>query len=88
MPPTKYFIITLSDDHPDTAFSGALYWCGYVSVGRTHSWLPSPATAIRFLTEDDALRAGVSGPNVPNPGLRPQPQFWKNRGVKIVEVTR
>lgn len=77
-----HFIIALSDDHPDAP----AFWCGYVSQGRTHHWLPLTTTAIRFLREEDAVRAGVSGPNVPHPGLRPQPQLWPNRGVKILKI--
>lgn len=86
-----YYIIALSDDHPDHAFYGDMYWCGYVAVGKTHSWVPGDdglARAIRFYAERDAVQAGVSGPNVPNPGLRPQPQLWPNRGVKILKIPR
>ena len=81
-----YYIIALSDDHPDSHPQANLFWCGYVAVGRTHRWERNPANAVRFLRHQDALQAGVSGPNVPHPGLRPQPQFWDNRGVKIVEI--
>lgn len=87
----KYYIIALSDDHPDVAMYGEMYWCGYVSQGKTHRWIVGDAglsRAVRFLRAEDARCAGVSGPNVPHPpGVRPmQPQDWPNRGVKILEI--
>ena len=86
-----YFIIALSADHPDAPPEpDKCYWCGYIGQGKTHLWTVGELgydLAIRFYDRDSAVRAGVSGPHLPNPPSQGQPQDWKNRGVQIIQIT-
>lgn len=81
-----YYIIALSLAHPDSP----MFWCGYVSQGKTHSWRRGTAgakSAIRFLRREDAINAGVSGPNIPHVPAEGQPQHWADRGVRVLEYS-
>lgn len=44
--------------HGDTDVAD-LYWCGFDGKTREHIFERTSANAIKFVTEDDAVRAGV-----------------------------
>jgi hypothetical protein len=45
--------------HGDPDVSGNIYWCGYVSARKDHTWDRDLRKAIKFFDEDDVLRSGL-----------------------------
>lgn len=65
--PTKtFFLIAVHRGHPDFHESTPIVWCGYDGKARSHIWKKGNegmTQGIRFLRKEDAVNAGVSGPN-------------------------